>query len=50
MPLLALAFFVTGTIFAQEPVQEQVTVGVVELTVHAADRSGEPGGPSVCAA
>lgn len=43
MRWLALAGLVAGTAFAQQPpVQEQVTVDLVELTVHASDPSGEP--------
>ena len=40
--LAVLAALRTGAALAQEPVQEQVHVSVVEVTVHASRRSGEP--------
>jgi VWFA-related protein len=43
MRSFALGCFLAATVLAQEPpVQEHVTVDLVELTVHAADPSGEP--------
>jgi VWFA-related protein len=40
--LLVALGFSASRLFAQQPVQESVHVTVVEVTVHASDRSGEP--------
>ena len=43
MRSFVLVCFLSAAVFAQEPpVQEHVTVNLVELTVHASDPSGEP--------
>ncbi|HEY1435823.1 MAG TPA: VWA domain-containing protein [Thermoanaerobaculia bacterium] len=39
---LIFAAVLAAPALAQEPVQEQVTVGIVEVTLHASDRFGEP--------
>jgi VWFA-related protein len=39
---LLVAAVLAAPVLGQEPVQEQVTVGIVEVTLHASDRFGEP--------
>ena len=40
--VLLAGTILTARALAQEPVQERVTVGIVEVTLHASDRFGEP--------